>query len=953
MKYSIVLFLAAFCMASPQNTSAQVYVEEFDSGFPSGWIEYTEAGFDFVSWYGGEMSMFKQSDGNEILLFGTDLKDLSMFTKWEVDMYAYNLNFTSNTKPYIEMGVMTDPNDITSFESIKVLHVTNESLTTFSVFLGAYDEMAHLALKMVGERSQITYIDNWKLYDDVFDASFPLAVDDLTMTPAPNGGLSMTVEWTNPSREADGDALTTLDAIEFYTGNTRVATYSNPIIGAMESTEILVDSSDYYSIRAVPISNGVAGYERESTTQWVGLDYPAAVQNLTLALDDDNSTLTWEPPIAGGNGGYFDGEITEYLLTRCDGKFITVPGNLNSFTESLDMMGTINYVIEARNSSDIGDAITTNNIYYVSSDYLYYDNFWVDVVQSLGEPTAMGPSQWQTESTTTLAGWSYFTSNFTNTDPGEISYLWSSQGQTDQIVRLVSPVINTVGSNNITLQLNSYLEASNSAFSFYLETSSDGDQNWTEVHEWNIDGIAINEITTKVVANSDVGSENFQFAITFKGNPAVPGFIRFDNIRVFDQPSIDIKVSEFDALATVEPGDNISFSADIENNSTTLVDCSVKCTVTERFGTQILYENELVANNMAIGETRIIDFGSWTGEEGEYIVDISIIYPGGDDNPGNDISSHELNVLRLGQRERVLMEDFTGTWCSYCPGAALGITELMNSGYQISVIGRHREDDYETADIENRMAQYSVAGFPTMMIDGVVKLTGGHQTLSVASLYIDDINKRYITKSSTQLEVIQSKLEGNTYNAVVSVNSLSKIQNPNYELRASIIESHIEDEWLGIPTVDEAQRYYSDHPLDLSDGSDMVTLSFTLDDVLNTDNTEMVVYIQDVSTNEVINATLIDINLDLTSITEIKSAPSFAITPNPTSDLVNIQINNLDNEALILEVINPVGQLIIRHEIDSEQIHELDLSECQSGVYMVRLVNKQGIATVKKCSVIR
>ena len=111
----------------------------------------------------------------------------------------------------------------------------------------------------------------------------------------------------------------------------------------------------------------------------------------------------------------------------------------------------------------------------------------------------------------------------------------------------------------------------------------------------------------------------------------------------------------------------------------------------------------------------------------------------GIDDPENDIITRELNVLLLSDRNLVLMEDFTGTWCTYCPGAALGIADLFDDGYPIAAIGLHRQDPYETPDVQDKMDQYGVEGFPTMVIDGVIKLAGGHQTQSVAYLYIPHI----------------------------------------------------------------------------------------------------------------------------------------------------------------------------------------------------------------------
>ena len=409
------------------------------------------------------------------------------------------------------------------------------------------------------------------------------------------------------------------------------------------------------------------------------------------------SHSAWTPPTEGANGGFYDGVVEEYYITRSDGNFTSTPGTETSFTETLDILGTINYVVQARNSSNTGLPLTSDKVYYVSDDFLYYEDFWLDVVQSPGEPMATENYQWQSETVPSGAIWTFYNNDFTGTDPGELAFTKAFQNpNVTETVRAISPVINTTGADNITIQMNVHLESTNNPFSFFLETTSDGGQTWTQVHEWAVDTETIHEATSKVIANSDVGSADFQFAITFVGNPFHPDFVeRFDNIRVFNQPSTDILVESFDQLGTVVPTTIIPLVADIENNSTSMVDCTVKCSVKERFGAGVPFELELNADDMAIGEIRTMDFGTWEAEEGEYLVEIEVIYPGGDDNPNNDLMVRELNVLFLSDRNLVLMEDFTGTWCTYCPGAALGLEELLDNEYPIAVIGRHRNDPYE------------------------------------------------------------------------------------------------------------------------------------------------------------------------------------------------------------------------------------------------------------------
>ena len=292
MREALLFIGIGLVLLFPRIMIGQVYTENFDTGIPSDWVTYTEAGFDFVNWFDGDVSLFKQSNGDEILLLGMHELDLSLYTKMEVDMYAYNLDFNSNTKPYIHIGILWNENDINSFEVIKIVHVTNETYELYDVFLGAYSGMGRLALKMVGENRHITYVDNFKLYDDDFEANFPLAVDIISAVPASAGGLSIDIDWTNPTLEADGDMLQSLDSVVFYADGIPLYTHLNPVVGADESATIPVSSANYYKIEVVPFSSGNAGYERETEVYWVGLDFPSVVSDLSIEINGDQVTLS-------------------------------------------------------------------------------------------------------------------------------------------------------------------------------------------------------------------------------------------------------------------------------------------------------------------------------------------------------------------------------------------------------------------------------------------------------------------------------------------------------------------------------------------------------------------------------------------------------------------------------------------------------------------------------------
>ena len=40
-------------------------------------------------------------------------------------------------------------------------------------------------------------------------------------------------------------------------------------------------------------------------------------------------------------------------------------------------------------------------------------------------------------------------------------------------------------------------------------------------------------------------------------------------------------------------------------------------------------------------------------------------------------------------RDKVILEIGTGTWCTYCPGAAMGADDLLEQGYPVGVVENH------------------------------------------------------------------------------------------------------------------------------------------------------------------------------------------------------------------------------------------------------------------------
>ena len=93
-------------------------------------------------------------------------------------------------------------------------------------------------------------------------------------------------------------------------------------------------------------------------------------------------------------------------------------------------------------------------------------------------------------------------------------------------------------------------------------------------------------------------------------------------------------------------------------------------------------------------------------------------------------------------RSMVALEIGTGTWCQYCPGAAMGADDLLANGKLVAVIENHNGDGYANNYSNARNTYYSINGYPTAVFDGVLKFVGGSHTQSMYSNYLPKYNTR-------------------------------------------------------------------------------------------------------------------------------------------------------------------------------------------------------------------
>jgi hypothetical protein len=213
-------------------------------------------------------------------------------------------------------------------------------------------------------------------------------------------------------------------------------------------------------------------------------------------------------------------------------------------------------------------------------------------------------------------------------------------------------------------------------------------------------------------------------------------------------------------------------------------------------------------------------------------------------------------------RDKVIVEIGTGTWCQYCPGAAMGADDLIENGEPVAVIEYHNGDNYANTYSNYRNSFYNITGFPTAYFDGKLPFVGGSHDVSMYSNYLPRVNQREAIPSSFTIDISGTHTCLTNFTANITVQKVASYSGTNLRLHAVVTESNIQEFWQGQDHLNFVCRKMVPNQngtvLDFS-GNDTqnVTLQFTFDEGWVFDNSDFVVFVQDMSTKEILQGTQI------------------------------------------------------------------------------------------------
>ena len=433
------------------------------------------------------------------------------------------------------------------------------------------------------------------------------------------------------------------------------------------------------------------------------------------------------------------------------------------------------------------------------------------------------------------------------------------------------------------------------------------------------------------------------------------GYSQYGNNMFIDDVTLDVPLAHDASTVSIDNNMYLSSTtptiptATIKNlgiNTETSMD--VTCKIFNYSNAEI-YSNTQTIPSLASYVSTSVNFASFTlpNAEGIYKMKVytSVV---GDLNHTNDTIVKTVYTYTH-NKQAVLLEVGTGTWCQYCPGAAMGADDLVTNGHHVAVVENHNGDTYAYTASDARNSYYGINSFPTAVFDGVKKLAGGNHTTSLYTTYLPMYQGRYDIKTAFGI-TLTGYYVGNTYTMSVVVDRYgdSPFANSNLVLHLALTQSHITYSWQGQTHLEYVSRLMTPSatgtPINLQ-SVNQVTVPLTFDlnaawggSIANHDF-EIVAWVQDLTTKEVVDAQKIDLNLVPVSINEINAA-NINVYPNPASNYV--MINNAENANV--QVYDILGNKVLDLNNISNN-YKMDVSSLSQGSYVLKIVQNNQIVT--------
>jgi len=360
---------------------------------------------------------------------------------------------------------------------------------------------------------------------------------------------------------------------------------------------------------------------------------------------------------------------------------------------------------------------------------------------------------------------------------------------------------------------------------------------------------------------------------------------------------------------------------------------------------------------------------------GNHTIDIWVSNPstGTDNNTANDHITKIINVLSQIPPKHVVIEEFTGAWCGYCPDGAAKLNEILTANPSMYGVAIHNEDAMAFTDGNTVDDTYS-EGYPTGMVDrfdfaeeAYIAFNRGNwatratQRAAMVTPVKVDITKTYNATTRALTADVTATFYGNLtgefrLNCFIIEDGIPGIgtdyEQTNYYTNAAqtpyyganpivgYIHNHVLRAMLG-----GAWGSASSIPATVTDnGAYTKQYTYTIPATWVPDNCKLIAVVQKYSTDNTKRDLLNALEIDMYDPIGIETIDpeNIVVYPNPTNG--NINIVNAQNSTIML--FNILGEEVA--SISNAALNEtIDLSSLAAGTYTIRIVSNKDVLVKK------
>ena len=293
------------------------------------------------------------------------------------------------------------------------------------------------------------------------------------------------------------------------------------------------------------------------------------------------------------------------------------------------------------------------------------------------------------------------------------------------ISRLVTKAVNLKDIEKVAISFKHYLDNFSGSSKIGIATSSDNGVTWNEAWSQTYSQTG-NYVVNKVISTPDMGESRVKFCLFFEGDSYNLYSWHFDDIEVFVQKNIDLRILSIDVPEIVEAGETeVKFTVQNIGKETIKSFQIETANIDDSYcGTMDVQSFE---TELAPFETKQFTLNrAFVLNPGNYNIPINITEV--NDTQDNDESNNYLDknfAVTMGSAQRIpMIEHFSSSTCGPCKEVNVNMNKLTanNPGkytyvkYPLSF--PNPGDPYNTEHANVRTLYYGVTSAPHLFLDG-------------------------------------------------------------------------------------------------------------------------------------------------------------------------------------------------------------------------------------------